>query len=175
MSEDASSPQLPFRVTIGDAPHAAPPALARLHRAAFAAADAGGAPWSADSFETLAAAADAVWAEAWPVAFSSGSDAAAAPIGLAFARRVDAEAELLTLCRAPARRGQGLGRALLSAVEKTLATAGARRLILEVSEQADPARALYAASGFEMVGLRRGYYQAPGGGRCNALILEKWL
>jgi ribosomal-protein-alanine N-acetyltransferase len=60
--------------------------------------------------------------------------------------------------RRDAQRG-GVGRALLSALLARAADGGARKVLLEVAVDNAPAQKLYAAYGFEAVGLRRGYYQ----------------
>lgn len=69
------------------------------------------------------------------------------------------EAELLRIAVDPARRGQGLGRALLQACEADLAAMGARDLHLEVRVSNAAARALYAADGWRESGLRKAYYR----------------
>ena len=64
-------------------------------------------------------------------------------------------------------RGRGVGRALLAAVEDHARARGFCKLTLEVQEHNTPARALYAAVGFE------GYALDPAGG--GALLLQKSL
>jgi len=54
---------------------------------------------------------------------------------------------------------QGIGRALLEAVLAEAARRGVRRTLLEVAVDNGPAQKLYARYGFEVVGVRRGYYQ----------------
>jgi ribosomal-protein-alanine N-acetyltransferase len=64
---------------------------------------------------------------------------------------------------------RGIGRALL---EKLLAKAdrvGARSVLLEVAVDNAPAQKLYAAYGFEPVGVRRGYYQPS---NTDALVMR---
>lgn len=86
------------------------------------------------------------------------------------ARVVADEAELLTIAVEPARRGQGLGRALLEAVIVHAAALGAAQLHLEVAVDNAAALALYERAGFARAGRRRGYYARPGE-RVNALVL----
>ena len=82
------------------------------------------------------------------------------------------EAELLKIAVAPARRRQGIGRALLADAVAGAIRSGARRLFLEVRERNQAARALYSDAGFTEVGRRKGYYRHPSD---DALILEKNL
>lgn len=78
--------------------------------------------------------------------------------GMVLARTVADEAEILTLAVAPARRGRGVGRALLAAAMRSAAGAGAIGMFLEVSVTNTAARRLYADAGFSEVGRRRKYY-----------------
>lgn len=52
---------------------------------------------------------------------------------------------------------------------------GATRAFLEVAATNSPARALYAAEGWEQVGQRPRYYTAPDGSRPDALVLARDL
>ena len=54
---------------------------------------------------------------------------------------------------------RGVGRALLEAVLAEAFRQGVRRTLLEVAVDNAPAQKLYARYGFEVVGVRRGYYQ----------------
>jgi len=54
---------------------------------------------------------------------------------------------------------RGIGRALLEALLAEAARCGAHKVLLEVAVDNAPAQKLYAAYGFEGVGVRRGYYQ----------------
>ncbi len=89
---------------------------------------------------------------------------AAAPEGVAgyvVAQDAADEGEILNLAVAPARMRGGIGRALVEGALATLRARGARRVFLEVREGNAPARALYAALGFEEVGRRPRYYRRP--------------
>ncbi|GGI78664.1 ribosomal-protein-alanine acetyltransferase [Saccharopolyspora subtropica] len=82
--------------------------------------------------------------------------------GLAVAGRPPhAEAEVHTIGVDPAHQGRGVGKALLRAL---LARADEVRAttFLEVRTDNEAAIALYRAHGFEIVGLRRRYYQPSG-------------
>ena len=83
--------------------------------------------------------------------------------GAAFARwsvlRLAGEAELLRIAVDPARRGEGLARALLAAAEAELAALGIQDLHLEVRVSNAAARGLYEACGWAPAGLRKAYYR----------------
>ncbi len=81
-------------------------------------------------------------------------------------------ADVMTVAVAPAARGRGLGRTLLAELERRASAAGAHHVMLEVRADNAPARALYAAAGFDLVSTRRGYYQP---GSVDALVLRKTL
>ncbi len=91
--------------------------------------------------------------------------------GIVLARIAVDEAEILTLAVAPAARRQRRGRALLAASVARAREAGAHRMMLEVSAENTPARALYQAAGFAEVGRRQHYYEDGS----DALILAAML
>jgi ribosomal-protein-alanine N-acetyltransferase len=68
------------------------------------------------------------------------------------------------------RQRRGVGRVLLAALLARAAAGGARSVLLEVAADNGPAQRLYDAYGFEVVGVRRGYYQ-PGG--VDALVMRR--
>jgi len=68
------------------------------------------------------------------------------------------EAELLRLAVVPARRRQGLARALLAAAAGRLAAADCTTCFLEVRADNRSAIALYEGAGFHRIGRRRAYY-----------------
>lgn len=72
------------------------------------------------------------------------------------------EMEILNIAVDPARRRQGAGRRLLSLVLQICRKMGIHDAHLEVRVGNAPARGLYAAFGFEQVGLRPGYYKDNG-------------
>lgn len=83
------------------------------------------------------------------------------------------EADMMNVAVSPDYRRQGIGRALVLALEKALKTQmQATVLTLEVRDSNAPAIALYAALGFTQIGLRKNYYQHP---REDARILRKEL
>jgi ribosomal-protein-alanine N-acetyltransferase len=92
------------------------------------------------------------------------------PIGMLLAWVVGEEAEILTMGVAPARRGVGVGAALLDSALEAARLAGAAAVVLEVREDNRAARALYAGAGFAEAGRRRGYYAGA-----DALVLRRNL
>ena len=67
---------------------------------------------------------------------------------------------LLFLSVEPAARGQGVGRRIIGAMEREAQALGARLLLIETSSQDRfaPARGLYAALGYAVDGVIRGYW-----------------
>lgn len=85
-------------------------------------------------------------------------------------RGVD-ETHLLNITVAPERQGRGLGAAMLRDVVAWSQAEGAEALWLEVRQSNARARRLYLRSGFEAVGLRKGYYP-DGQGREDAVVMR---
>lgn len=135
-----------------------PEALATTHARAFAGS---GRAWRAEEFAALLADSQVI---------ATGSAE-----GFALARVVAGEAEVLTLATDPARRRQGRARAAMAALHNAAAARGAARVVLEVSVANHAARGLYAALGYTEAGQRARYYPRPGGGREDALVLERRL
>lgn len=80
------------------------------------------------------------------------------------------EAHLLNLCVHPALHRRGYGEQMLKHVIERSEALGAHRIILEVRQSNKAAIKLYYASGFERIGVRKGYY--PGEeGREDAWVL----
>lgn len=132
--------------------------LATLHAAAF-----GGAAWSAAQLaESLAAPACYGY-----VAVNDGEAA-----GFILCQMALDEAEILTFCTAPGMRRQGIGHALLDTALRHADAHGVMRIFLEVAANNDAARALYEQAGFQVAGLRRGYY-SRGDSREDAVMMER--
>jgi ribosomal-protein-alanine N-acetyltransferase len=70
-------------------------------------------------------------------------------------------ADVMTMAVAPRARGTGLGRLLLDELVARAEADDARHLMLEVRADNTPAQQLYSARGFEVLTVRRRYYQ-PG-------------
>ncbi|KAB2962794.1 MAG: ribosomal-protein-alanine N-acetyltransferase [Zoogloea sp.] len=93
------------------------------------------------------------------------------PVGYAVLMMVIDEAHILNISVAQACQGRGLGRRLLDHLAQVAWRAGARQLLLEVRPSNTAALALYAKSGFEVIGRRKGYYPAPDG-REDAIVMR---
>ena len=106
--------------------------------------------WSADEFVSLLTNPSHL-----ALLLLDGED----PAGFCIAALTPDEAELLQITTDPRRRRQGLGRRLMGALSDAAELRGCHRLLLEVAEDNEPARALYAAAGLREIGRRRGYYR----------------
>ncbi|KFI76774.1 ribosomal protein S18-alanine N-acetyltransferase [Bifidobacterium mongoliense] len=69
------------------------------------------------------------------------------------------DAEIMTIGVAPEHQRRGIAAALLRSLIERATDRGARRMLLEVRVDNDPALALYRRFGFARMGLRRRYYQ----------------
>jgi ribosomal-protein-alanine N-acetyltransferase len=135
-------------------------AIARLHAASFRRG------WSDGEFERLLLERNTVAHRAM-----TGRTLQA----FILSRLAGDEAEILSVAVASARRGRGLGRALLNLHLRRLAGLGARAVFLEVDEDNEPARRLYQRAGFREVGRRPGYYQQGRDVAADALVLRRDL
>jgi ribosomal-protein-alanine N-acetyltransferase len=93
----------------------------------------------------------------------------ATPVGYLVGMVVGPEAEILNVAVAPERRGQGIGRALVTAALGELGTRDVRTVYLEVRISNAAAQRLYAGNGFREMGRRRGYYDHP---REDAMVMR---
>lgn len=89
-------------------------------------------------------------------------------VGYAVTASVGEVVDLQRIAVHPARRRQGVARALLAAV---LAEAAGQRLLLEVSAANSPALRFYAVEGFTEIDRRRGYYRDGS----DAVVMERPL
>jgi ribosomal-protein-alanine N-acetyltransferase len=78
-------------------------------------------------------------------------------------------ADVMTIAVAPHAQGTGLGAELLTLLASRAREAGAAYLLLEVRDDNEPAKALYARAGFEVITVRRRYYQP---GDVDALVMR---
>lgn len=78
-------------------------------------------------------------------------------------------ADIMTVATALAAQGRGLGRRLLDELVSRARAGGAEAVLLEVRADNVAARRLYESSGFEVINVRRRYYQ-PGG--VDALVMR---
>ena len=95
--------------------------------------------------------------------------------GFIMSRRIEDEAEILSVAVAGNRRGRGLARELLTLHLRRLAGLGARIVFLEVDENNAPAIRLYNRAGFYEISRRPNYYTAPGAKPAAALVLRRDL
>lgn len=79
-------------------------------------------------------------------------------LGYAVCWTIAGESHLLNIAVHPVRRGQGIGRALLTECIRRAARAGASVIYLEVRAGNVAAQRLYRSMGFEFRGIRKGYY-----------------
>jgi len=82
------------------------------------------------------------------------------------------EAHILNVCVRNEFRNLGFGRRLLEHLLERAAAAGVAEAFLEVRPSNLSAIRLYQHLGFEQIGIRRGYYQAPDG-REDAIVLKR--
>ena len=120
-------------------------------------------PWSQGNFIDSLAAGYLAWVR---------HDAQQRLLAYCVAQPGFEETHLLNLTVAPAQQRRGHGRALLQALTAWTRARGDTALWLEVRQSNAAARALYAASGFAEVGLRRAYYPAPRQQREDAVVMR---
>ena len=84
------------------------------------------------------------------------------------------EAHILNVCVRDEFRSLGFGRRLLEHLLERAAASGVAEAFLEVRPSNLAAIRLYQHLGFEQIGIRRGYYQAPDG-REDAIVLKREL
>jgi ribosomal-protein-alanine N-acetyltransferase len=84
------------------------------------------------------------------------------------------EAHILNVCVRDEFRNLGFGRRLLEHLLERATAAGVGEAFLEVRPSNLAAIRLYQRLGFEQIGIRRGYYQAPDG-REDAIVLKRDL
>lgn len=68
------------------------------------------------------------------------------------------------------RQRRGIGRSLLEHLLEVARRSGARQVLLEVAADNGPAQRLYDQYGFDVVDVRKGYYQTS---RTDALVLRR--
>jgi ribosomal-protein-alanine N-acetyltransferase len=98
-----------------------------------------------------------------------------ASVGFVMAQLAADEAEILSIAVEESWQRKGLGRRLVDGIVRALATAGARRVHLEVAEDNAAALALYGRCGFTATGRRKGYYTQGRKTPVDALVLTRTL
>jgi ribosomal-protein-alanine N-acetyltransferase len=84
------------------------------------------------------------------------------------------EAHILNVCVRNEFRNLGFGKRLLEHLLERAGASGVAEAFLEVRPSNLSAIRLYQRLGFEQIGIRRGYYQAPDG-REDAIVLKREL
>ena len=125
-----------------------------------------GEAWSGTQLIGALSLADA-WAE---LAFDDDT-----AVGFALTRRSLDESELLLVAVVPERRGQGIGRRLLTSAAETAYDRGARVMFLEVRANNEQALHLYETAGFITVGYRKDYYLGRDNERFDAITMRRDL
>ncbi|MEY4748509.1 MAG: ribosomal-protein-alanine N-acetyltransferase [Pseudomonadota bacterium] len=83
------------------------------------------------------------------------------------------EVHLLNIAVAPEHQGHGHARTMLASLTHFALLNQLPVLLLEVRPSNIRARNLYEGTGFELVGVRRGYYPDHGGKREDALVMRR--
>ena len=142
------------------------PAVVALERALFP-----DDPWTAEqAWSELAGVPDSRWYVVVEGNHQAGDGRGL--VGYAGLWCHEDAADVQTLAVAPQWQGLGTGRLLLGALLDEAARRHVREVLLEVRADNSAALRLYAGSGFERIGIRRGYYAA---GQVDALVLRRRL
>lgn len=96
------------------------------------------------------------------------------PQGFVMVWAAAGDGEILTLAVAPSARRRGIGVALVEAASAAALLRGADSMHLEVAENNEAARALYAKLGYAEAGRRRDYY-ATADGWIDAIVMRRDL
>ena len=134
-----------------------PAEMAELHRAE----PTGQRAWSETEFSAMLSASNAL---------SVTCDA-----GFALGQVIVDEAELFLIMTKPEHRKQGVGHRILATFEQQAFQNAVRRIILEVADTNEAARALYSANGYQQIAVRKNYYTFPNGSHADAIVMEKHL
>ena len=83
------------------------------------------------------------------------------PIGYGGLLTVLDEGQITNIAVHPNFRGMGVGKAILEKLIFESENRGIREISLEVRQSNHPAKALYQSHGFEIAGVRKGFYRHP--------------
>jgi len=133
--------------------------------------------------EAIATMESAVFSDAWtaksiedtynqPQAFIVTAELDGKVAGYCIVYFVLDEGEIARIAVDNCFRRQGVGRKLLEQVERTCKEKGIIRLMLDVRESNESARAFYKSMGFEVDGVRKNFYEMP---KENAVLMSKVL
>jgi len=131
--------------------------------------------------EAIATMESAVFSDAWtaksiedtynqPQAFIVTAELDGKVAGYCIVYFVLDEGEIARIAVDNCFRRQGVGRKLLEQVERTCKEKGIIRLMLDVRESNESARAFYKSLGFEVDGVRKNFYEMP---KENAVLMSK--
>lgn len=131
--------------------------------------------------EAIATMESAVFSDAWtaksiedtynqPQAFIVTAELDGKVAGYCIVYFVLDEGEIARIAVDNCFRRQGVGRKLLEQVERTCKEKGIIRLMLDVRESNESARAFYKSLGFEEDGVRKNFYEMP---KENAVLMSK--
>ena len=121
-------------------------------------------PWTRGNFVDSLAAGYVAW---------TLNGAGGELLAYCVAMRGAGEMHLLNITVAPAARRQGHARRLFEALVDECRAVAAERLWLEVRLANVDAQRTYLRLGFVKVGVRKGYYPAPGGTREDAVVMSR--
>jgi [ribosomal protein S18]-alanine N-acetyltransferase len=134
------------------------PGVVTIEREAFST------PWSEDTFQSL------FRRPPWVLLVMELSDGGLA--GYAVLGCVMEQGELANIAIRKEDRGRGLGGLLLDRVLDEASVRGVRQIFLEVRLSNTGAASLYRSRGFQEIGIRKDYYEAP---REHARVLVRRL
>jgi ribosomal-protein-alanine N-acetyltransferase len=117
--------------------------------------------WSLKEFATMLAADETSPLLRRVLVAEHGGEVAGFAVYTVLRSFFPSEAELESLAVGPLHRRLGLGKALLAAVNASVASFGAESLLLEVRASNAGAIALYRGAGFTPAGIRKDYYASP--------------
>lgn len=109
-------------------------------------------PWSVPFFRQLLAD---------PATYARVAERGGRVAGYCMARILGPDCDLENIAVTPEARRAGVANALVTDLLATCELRGVRRVTLEVRASNGAAQALYRAHGFQLAGLRRGYYRQP--------------
>lgn len=130
------------------------PAVDRIERLSF------GDPWTVDALAQELVPS--------PLRAPMVVELAGKPVGYLMAWRTPDQFHVLNIAVDPAYRRRGLGELMLRAAVREARRGGMAEVTLEVRRSNRPAIAMYQAHGFQVAGVREGYYPDTGE---DALVL----
>ncbi|HEY5598496.1 MAG TPA: GNAT family N-acetyltransferase [Kiloniellales bacterium] len=149
------------------------PLIAALHADSFTGLSAGQV-WDETSVAEILAMPGA-YGLLTGLGGESPSRGCAEPAGFLLGRNVAETGEILSLGMVRAWRRRGGARLLLRAAIARASAAAVTRLFLEVAEDNQAARELYAGEGFAAIARRPAYYRRHHGPAVTALVLARDL